>query len=85
MQLQRFAARGTADEGMATPLQKAKCGLWFNKTKFVKLVQQRYRTESGLHRLSKPSIYGFCKQFRETGKVEISFGEKCMDGTRIPT
>jgi hypothetical protein len=32
LQLQRFAAMVTAIDKMATPLQKAKCALWFNKT-----------------------------------------------------
>lgn len=50
---------------MATPLQKAKCALWFNKTKCVKRVQGRCRMISGVDPTSKPFIYAFNKQFFE--------------------
>jgi hypothetical protein len=47
---------GHCSREMATPLQKAKCVLWFNITKWVKPVQRRYRTEFGVESPSAPYI-----------------------------
>jgi hypothetical protein len=71
---------------MATSLQKAKCVLWFNKTKCVKQGQRLYVTECGVKQLSEPSIFAF-KKFSEkfAGVYKILFATECMDGTGIPT
>jgi hypothetical protein len=57
MHLQLFAARIIVVKKMATQLQKAKCILWFNRTKYGKQGQRRYLTECGVKQLSKPSIF----------------------------
>jgi hypothetical protein len=60
-------ARGTTVKKMVTLLQKATCVLWFNETRFFKLVWWHFWMESGVDSPSKPLIYAFCKQFCETG------------------
>jgi hypothetical protein len=73
MQLQRFAARGTAVKKMAIPLRKAKCVLRFNKIECVKRLQ-RYRKDSGLNPPSRTSICAFHNQFCEASCLFSSFG-----------
>jgi hypothetical protein len=51
---------------VAIPLYKANSVLWFNRNKYAKQVQRRYRKEFGVDPLYKPSIYAFFKQFCET-------------------
>jgi hypothetical protein len=48
-------------------LQKAKCSLWFNETKSVKLVQQCYWTRLRVYLSSKPFTYACYNMFCETG------------------
>jgi hypothetical protein len=61
---------------MATDLQKATCFLRLSKTRCVKRMQRRYRTEFGVGPPSKPSIYAFYKQFCEADCLSrIPFAE----------
>jgi hypothetical protein len=67
MQLLSWTAICTAVKKMATPLQKAKDVLLFNKIKCVKQEQQCYQTEFRVDPPSDGSIYAFYKQLYETG------------------
>jgi hypothetical protein len=74
--------QGSAVKEMAAFLQKAKCILWFNKTKYVKRVQRRYRMTFGVNPPSTASVYAFYKHFCETGclcKWKVTFAAECTD------
>jgi hypothetical protein len=52
----------------------------FNKIKYVKQFQRRYRTELGMDPPSKPSTYAFYKQFFEKDcEGKVSFAAEYTD------